>query len=95
MLFRSVSQSRYPRAKGYQNDVKIKQYSETESGTTATDSETTLNGVVAYSLWPITQKQADLLPNAADMMGELAENIAGTEVDRTDANGNKITYSKI
>lgn len=85
----------YPRAKGYQNDVKIKQYSETESGTTATDSETTLNGVVAYSLWPITQKQADLLPNAADMMGELAENIAGTEVDRTDANGNKITYSKI
>lgn len=62
----TVNKEQQPRKSGYLSNVKWKIYKidEFEFGIGDTLPEVTVNGALAYTLWPITDEQADASPNA-------------------------------
>lgn len=62
--FWTVKLVKYPRASGYKTNVKLVKNLDKEGLLTSSDGpEQTINGALAYTLWPITEDQANIMPD--------------------------------
>ena len=82
--FWTVKLITYPRASGYKTNVKLVKNIDKEGLLSSSDGpEQTINGAFAYSLWPITEDQANIIPDelaSALLPQEIKDQIANKKL---------------